>query len=256
MTPTLRSIALCSLCCLTSSVNANGAIQIHNASNTQNAKLQGTSEIGSLILSEALNNATGSTGSMEFSITELDLNNDGGKDDKITVRFNIKGSASLQTSKLTASGWLSPGTVNFTEAGQWITITLDSLTTHIAGKQVKDNSLFLGFNGCTMGSWNIAEQLNNKQRDGATINGKGFLANGQNEQLELGKLTNNLKISYRSAKGNLGEWRLKGLSFQIKQPTGQPLPLHKKTASNRRKSTPQLGALISVGSISLMLAGE
>ncbi|MFC4991479.1 sulfatase-like hydrolase/transferase [Rubritalea tangerina] len=218
------------LLCILPLYTANALeLQINAAANTTNAGNQGTSSLGTLTCSTPVadNSAATAPGQIQqFTISNIDVNNNGGNNDNVIITFRITGSGNVQTNT-SGSGWLSPGSNALSNNGQSLTISFESIQVNLDGGTNNGSASFQGFSAVTMGNWDNAS-------DTATINGQQFTYNNiVNETLTLSNQNqNSLTFSYQTASGDSGSWRPLGTHFSINIESNDQPPHVTKFSSN------------------------
>ncbi len=242
----MKSLFLASLALQTSFCCAQ-TIQITDAANTSAPGNQGTSSIGTLACSSlVIDNSSGEAPGQlqQFTISDLDLNDSGGNNDAIVINFRVSSSGEVTTSGTTAAGWLAGGQGNSMDAdGESLSISFSQIEVFIDGQLSTMDASFLGFDGISMGSWDY-DEVNSSPLDQATINTGTFAASEDDQKIlfTTSPKPQTIALSYDSAGGDFGSWRVLSYDFGIQidstTPTDPTTPVISAFSADDRSIDP------------------
>ncbi len=237
---------------LNGQIKESVTIQVTAASNTLSPQHVGIASIGKLHIrpDDLIQDDAASTGTLTYTIDQLDLDAEGGNNDQVRISFKITtDSGNIQTSLSNKSGWLSPKGTALSSVGQFIRMEFASLHIDLNGKPDSGEGSFTAFSAVQLGKWE-------ERDDNAKLNFKRIVWSEGNDYETFSIRPSNYWVLRYDNKAS-GQWRPLSWNFSLDVKT-------KGTVHNTPNTHPTLaaqepakhknpGSLISIGGISIIL---
>lgn len=129
-------------------------ITVSNAANTAVAERQGLASQGTLIASRLVKDKTSSKEELVFTVSGLKLDQRGGKNDSVELRFSVDGhGGQIYTSPPNRDGWFSASGIFLNKSGSKISLTFESMKVLMNGGKSEGVGRFTGFSSVRLSGW-------------------------------------------------------------------------------------------------------
>ena len=212
------------------------------------ANQNGTSDLGSFAQTIAIDTGTTGWQPLQYTITGLDLNENGETNDNVVVNLQVD---AKRVDLRTGLGPFSDAGSTCNRSDEGIDVEFVSTVVNIDGGTNNGTATFEGFTGVTLAKFLTGET--------ATVNGSVYTAQDAND-LEHLSLANDAAIDYAFASGDGS--RLESFDFQIKVTLGTTLKLEPASMFSddmilqREKAVPVWGTSDPGAAITAEFAGQ